>query len=144
MTLRSDEKFEKKLICGFKNDMRNLMNFNASSSNSENLRFDVLRLLIAYNMSPKKVQNNYFSRQWKKIQTLKQNWLFIWKMTWEIWWNLTWAVKNLKICTLMGYFCRKYVMFELKRYRGVLLCKMTYGFKNDISNLINFHTRSWK
>ena len=144
MTLRSDEKFEKKLICGFKNDVRNLMNFNASSSNSENLRFDVLLLLIAYNMSPKKVQKNYFSRQWKKIQTLKQNWLFIWKMTWEIWWNLTWAAENLKIWTLMGYFCRKYVMFELKRYRGVLLCKMTYGFKNYISNLISFHTRSWK
>ena len=54
MTLRSDEKFEKRLICGFKNDMRNLMNFNASSSNSENLRFDVLLLLIAYKMHLKK------------------------------------------------------------------------------------------
>ena len=31
----------------------------------------------------------------------------------------------------MGYFCRKYVMFELKKYRGVLSCKMTSGFKND-------------
>ena len=53
-------------------------------------------------------------------------------------------VESLKICTLMGYFCRKYVMFELKRYRGVVLWKMTYGFKNDISNLVNFHTSSWK
>ena len=24
------------------------------------------------------------------------------------------AVENLKICILMGYFCQKYVMFELK------------------------------
>ena len=144
MTLRSDEKFEKKLICGFKNDMRNLVNFNASSSNSENLHFDVLLLLIECNVSPKKIQKNFFSRECKKTQTLKKNWLFIWKTTWEIWWNLTWAVENLKICTFMGYFCTKYVMFELKRYRGVLLCKMTYGFKNDISNLVSFHTRSWK
>ena len=27
MTLKSDEKFEDKLTCGFKNDMRNLANF---------------------------------------------------------------------------------------------------------------------
>ena len=29
------------------------------------------------------------------------------------------------------HFYRKYVIFELKRYRRVVLCKMTYGFKND-------------
>ena len=45
---------------------------------------------------------------------LKKNSLFIWKMTWKIWWILTWAVKNLKICTLMGCFCQKHVAFELK------------------------------
>ena len=31
------------------------------------------------------------------------------------------------------HFCRKYVTFELKRDRGVVLWKMTYGFKNDVS-----------
>ena len=44
MTLKSDVKFEEKLNLGFKNDMRNLVNFNASSGKSENLRFDVLLL----------------------------------------------------------------------------------------------------
>ena len=38
--------------------------------------------------------------------------------------------------------CRKYVKFELKRNRGVALRKMTYGFKNDISNLVNVHISS--
>ena len=51
MTLKSDAKFEEKLTLGSKNDMKNLMNFNA-------------------------------------------------------------AVASLKICTLMCYCCRKYVMFE--------------------------------
>ena len=122
------------------------VNFNASSGKSENLHFDMLILSIAHKASVKKVQKNknYLSWHWKKIQTLKENWLFIWKMTWEIWWALTWAVESLKICILMGYFCRKYVMLELKRYRGVLLWKMTCAFKNDISNLVNFHTSSWK
>ena len=31
--------------------------------------------------------------------------------------NLTRAVENLELCTLMGYFCQKYLMFVLKRYR---------------------------
>ena len=31
MTLKSDEKFEEKLTFGFKNDMRNLVNFIESS-----------------------------------------------------------------------------------------------------------------
>ena len=129
---------------GSKNDMRNLVSFNASSGKSENLHFDVLLLSIAYKVSAKKVQKNYLSWHWKKIQTLKKNWLFIWKMTWGIWWTLTWAVESLKICTLVGYFCRKYVMLELNKYRGVVSSKMTYGFKNDISNLVNFHTSSLK
>ena len=49
MTPKSDEKFEEKVTLGSENDMRNLVNFNASSGKSENLHFDVvLLLLIAY------------------------------------------------------------------------------------------------
>ena len=35
-----------------------------------------------------------------------------------------------------------YVMFELIKYKGVVLWKMTLGFKNYISNLVNFDTSS--
>ena len=48
MRVESDAKFEEKLAVGFKNDMTNLVNFNASSGKSENLHFDVLLLSIAY------------------------------------------------------------------------------------------------
>ena len=61
MTLNSDPKFEEKLTLGSKNDMRNLVNFNASSGKSENLHFDVLLLSIAYKVSAEKVQKNYLS-----------------------------------------------------------------------------------
>ena len=144
MRLKSNAKFEEKLSLGSKNDMSYLVTFIVSSSKSENLQFDQLLLSIAYKVSAKKVQKNYLSWHWKKIQTLKKNGLFIWKMRRGIWWNLTWVVQSLKIFTLMWYFCRKYVIFELKRYRGIVLWKMTYGFKNDISNLVNFHISSWK
>ena len=59
MSLKSDTKFEKKLTLGSKNDMRNLVNLNASSGKSENLHCDVLLLSIAYKHSAKRVQKNY-------------------------------------------------------------------------------------
>ena len=39
MARKNDAKFEEKLTLGSKNDMRNLVNFNASSGKSENLHF---------------------------------------------------------------------------------------------------------
>ena len=61
MTLKSDAKFEEKMALGSKNDMRNLVNFNTGNDKSENLYFDVLLLSIAYKVSTKNVQKNYFS-----------------------------------------------------------------------------------
>ena len=124
------------------NDMRNLVNFNASSRKSKKSHFYVLLLSIAHKVSVKKLQNNYLSWHRKKIQTLKKNWLLVCKIIWGIWWTLMGAVESLKIWTLMGYFCRKYVIIELRKNRGAVWWKMFYGFKNDISNLMNFHTSS--
>ena len=144
MTLENDARFEEKLAHGFKNDMTNLVKFKASSGKSENLHFDMLLLSIACKVSGKNVQKSYLLWPWTVTQTLNKKSFFVWKMTWEIWLTLTRAVENLKICTLMGYFCQKYIMFELKQYRWVVSWKMAYGFKNDVRNLVNFHTSSWK
>ena len=133
MTLKSDAKFEEKLTLSLKNDVKNLVNFNASSGKSEKLHVNVLLLPKACKVSAKKVQKNYLSWYWKKIQTLKKKRLFVWKMTWGIWWILIRAVDSLKICTLMGYFRRKYVMLGLKRCGGVVLLENV-----DISYLVNF------
>ena len=48
MTLKEDAKSEEKLTLGSKNNIRNLVNFNASSSRSESLHFVVLLLLKVY------------------------------------------------------------------------------------------------
>ena len=50
MTLKGDAKFKRKLTHGLKNDirnLRNLVNFHASSRKSENLHFDELVLFKA-------------------------------------------------------------------------------------------------
>ena len=55
MTLKSDEKFEKKLTLRSKNVMTNLVNFNAISSRSENVYFDLILLSIASKVSARKL-----------------------------------------------------------------------------------------
>ena len=47
MALKSKAKFEEKLTLGSKKDMRNLVNFTASSGKSENLHFDVLHFVYS-------------------------------------------------------------------------------------------------
>ena len=54
-------KFEEKLTLRSKNDMRNLVNFNASSGKSENLHFDVQFCWKYIIFEPKKVQRSYLS-----------------------------------------------------------------------------------
>ena len=55
MTLKGDAKFKGKLTCGLKNDIRNLVNFQASSGKSENLGFDGLALPKTYKVLDEKV-----------------------------------------------------------------------------------------
>ena len=61
MTLRSNGKFEEKETLGSKKDMRYLMNFNARSSKTEKLHFDVLLLSIEYKVSAEKIGKNCLS-----------------------------------------------------------------------------------
>ena len=36
------------------------------------------------------------------------------------WWNLTWTLEILKIFTLIGSFCPKYIRLDLRKYGGVI------------------------
>ena len=53
--------FEEKLTDGLKNDIRNLVNFQANSRKPENLHFDGLVLSKAYKVLNEKVQKSYVS-----------------------------------------------------------------------------------
>ena len=67
MTLKGDAKYEEKLTLGSKNDMRNLVSFNASSGKSENLHFDMLLLSKVYYVWGRKVQRCHNTEEWCKI-----------------------------------------------------------------------------
>ena len=106
MTLKSDAKFEEKLTLGSKNNMRNLVNFNASSGKSENLHIDVYIIV-----EPKKYRgvmghNTEEDAKFEEEPTLKND---LRNLA-----NFDPTLESLKICTLMGCFCPEYT-FEIKK-----------------------------
>ena len=61
MKLKSDATFKGNLTRGLKNDIRNFVNFHASSQKSENLHFDWILLTKVYKDLDKKIQKSYAS-----------------------------------------------------------------------------------
>ena len=61
MTLKGDAKFKGKLTVtgGLKNDIKNLVNFHASSRKSEHLHFDWILSSKAYKDLDEETQNSY-------------------------------------------------------------------------------------
>ena len=95
--------------CGFKNGMRNWVNFHYSTQKSEKLYIDGLFLSKGYNVSARKFQRDHVSWHWRVMQNLKENWLVAWKITSGICLIFMRAVESLEICTLMGFFCPKHI-----------------------------------
>ena len=150
MKLKSDAKFEKKVTLGSKNDMRNLVNFDASSGKSENWHFDVLLLSKIYYVLSKKSTEELCVITLKNKAKFEKELICTLKNNMRNWVNFNSTLEILKICTLMGSFWAKYIMFELKKITEELCVmtlfkeKLTVGSKNDIRNLINFHASNRK
>ena len=68
MTVKGDQIFKEKLTIGLKHEVKNLVTFQASSRESENLYFDGLVLSKAYKVLDEKVQKRYVSWHWRVIQ----------------------------------------------------------------------------
>ena len=124
MTLNSDAKFGEKLTLDSKNDMRNLVNFNANSGKSENVHFNVLLLSKVCYAWAKKVQ-----RRMNNDAKFEEKLIFALKNGMRNLANFEPTLESLKICTLMGSFWPKYIMSELKNYRGVM-CHDAKGWSN--------------
>ena len=58
MTLKGDPKFKGKLICGFKKDIWNLVNFHANSWKTKNLHFDRILLSKPFEDLDEKLQKS--------------------------------------------------------------------------------------
>ena len=120
MTLKSDAKFKEKLTCGFKFDMRNLVNFHPITKKSK-------YFFLMCTFCPK-----YTRLEFQKYKGVifhdTEHWCKVWinpdlvvsKMAWGIGCIFIRALKSLKNCTLMGSFCPKHIMFQLENFIGTM------------------------
>ena len=88
------------------------MNFNPSSSKSE--------FVSSIKSFSQKSTEELFLMALKSDPNFKEKLIFCLKNNMRNFRILTRAVENLKTCTLIDYFCRKYVMFQLNKYRGAV------------------------
>ena len=95
----------------------------------KNLHFNSLLLSKAYIAWAKKVQRSYLSWNWRGIQNLERNRLVVLKLTYGIWQLWPEHPKVSKIFTLIISFSAKYILFELKYYRGVIFHESEEGYK---------------
>ena len=96
MALKIDTKFEGKLTCASKNDLRNFANFHQSTFESlKNRLFSWVLLSKVEHVWVWNLQGSYVSWEWRMMQNLKRNWLANSKLTWLIWWILSHALENL-------------------------------------------------
>ena len=115
-----------KLTCGFKYDLRNLVNSHPTTK-SENFTWafpmgSFCPKYIKYEL--KKYRRVIFrdNKQWCKIWINPD--LAVSLMPGRIGWIFIRALESLKNCTLMGCFCSKLIMFKLESFRG-LMCHET-------------------
>ena len=88
MTINNDTKIEEKMTCCFKIDMKNSKNFDPSTIKSW---------------------------QWKLMQNLKRNRLFVSKLTWIIWRILTGALESIKSFLFNALLLCKVYIFWVKK-----------------------------
>ena len=76
---------QKKLTCGFKYDMRKLLNFYPTTQKSGNLT--LMGSFCPEYISAKKVQRSYFSWHWTMLQDLNKPWPCCFKYSMRNWVN---------------------------------------------------------
>ena len=124
MTVKSHEKldciFWRKPNLWFGKNMRNLANFYQNTWKCQNWDFDGILLPKVENAWAKNLQESC-------VMAMKNDAKYEEELTcqFKIWhgeFDEFWPKhsKISKICSLMGCFWLKYIMFELKKYRGVM------------------------
>ena len=125
MTLKSDGKFEEKVTCALKNDMRNLVNFYQSTRKCQNWDFGPF-IQSRKCVSLKFTEEIYVMTMKNDTKIEKELTFVILKLAWAIWRILTQVLENLKNFLFIWLLWRKYIMFELKKYRGLMFASIWF------------------
>ena len=146
MTLKSNAKFEGKLICRFKND-KNLVNFDLSKRNSQSSHIDWLLLCKVYNVWHKKLQTiSFITRkrdakfEEKRTSGLKNDIRSMANFHQSIWKSQNWDFDGIP---LFFKFTEELCVMKKKndaKFEEELTCR----FKFDTRNLLNFDRSTQK
>ena len=96
MARQIDTKFEGKLTCASKTDMRNFANFRQSTSESSKLGLWWDPFVQSWKWMSLEFTGELYVMTMKNDANVKRNWLVNSKLTWGIWRILTRALENLK------------------------------------------------
>ena len=101
------QSLKKKLFCGFKYDLRNLVIFHPSTQESGNftLRGYFCPMCIRFDLKRCRGVIFHDTEEWCTVWINPD--LVVSKISWEIGWTFIRVLKSQKNCTLMGLFCRK-------------------------------------
>ena len=132
MILKSDAKFKEKLTCGFKHDMKDLVNFHPTTQKSASLSFcfsifDVNLIIVKFIIYAILACNFYIDNCIVFQLSFRNKMLFIihsfFSKVYEIW------VKKIQRSCLSWH---RTVMQKLNK-------PWPCGFKNGMTNWVNFH-----
>ena len=140
MTLKSDAKFEEKLALGSKNDMMNLVNFNASSGKFSSLMCYFCRKYIMF--EPNKSKYELCFTTLKNDAKFEEEIACTLKNDMRTLASFDPTLRSLKTFTLISSFWPKYIMFQLKNYRGVI-CHDTEGWWNKLREECPYSELFW-
>ena len=101
-------------------EISNLVNFHPTTVKSENFTSmgSFCRKYIRLEVKTYRELIFHEMEQWHKI-SLNTDLAFS-KMPWGTWWTFIRPLKSLKHCTLIGCFCPKHIMFQLKNSTGIM------------------------
>ena len=127
MTVNSDAKFKEKLTFGFKYDKRNFVNFHQITQKSKYFTSmgSLCRKYIRLELKKYRGVIFYDTEQRCKIWINPD--LVFPKLAWGIRWTFIRALRSLKNCTSICYFCQKYIMFQRENFRRIM-CHDTEGW----------------
>ena len=116
MALKIDTKLEEKLTCATKNDMRNYANFHQSTIESLKSSTFIGSFYPKQKMHGLKIYRGVMrheNKEWCENERKLDLWIQNWHEEFD---NFSPDhLKLSKICTLMGSFRAKYIMFDLKK-----------------------------
>ena len=125
------------MTCSFKYDMTNFVNFHPTTLKS---KIFTSMGISSYKVWANKMQRSYLSRHWTVVQNLNKPWPCGFENGMKNWVNFQ-STESLKNCTLIGSFCQKHIMFQLKNFREIIMCRDTEGWcKNQRkTDLVSFN-----